>query len=121
MYRLIISRIALLILVISVFWLGTKPEWVSVLSANPPVDKLIHAAVFAFITTLVWFSIRKSRPVMVFIISLTIGAADEFHQFYLPGRTASFEDLAADLIGIGFVIALLLIKHILQKPATSSG
>jgi VanZ family protein len=117
MFRLI-SRIALLIVVISVFWLGTKPEWVSVLSADPPEDKFIHAAVFGFITVLLWFSTLKPHPVMVFMVSLTISAADECRQYYLPGRTASFEDLAADIMGIALIITLLIYTQ--RKPASSS-
>jgi VanZ family protein len=31
---------------------------------------------------------------------VAVGAADEWHQAYLPGREASVADLAADCVGI---------------------
>lgn len=103
----LISFITSLIVIISLFWLGTKPEWVSLLSANPPEDKFIHATVFGFIAALLWFSSVSPKPFIVFLISLMVGAGDELHQIYIPGRTASFADFAADSIGTMLVIAIL--------------
>ena len=44
---------------------------------------------------------RISPRIMVASICLVVlyGASDEVHQMFVPGRTASFDDLLADTIG----------------------
>ena len=34
-----------------------------------------------------------------FFCTLLVGIVDEWHQIYLPGRTSSFGDVAADAVG----------------------
>jgi VanZ family protein len=99
-----VSRSILLVFVISLFWLGTKPEWVELFFIHPPMDKLLHLVVFGFIATLLWFSLLDSQPFRNFIFTAIIGVMDELHQYYIPGRTASFGDFSADLVGIAFSV-----------------
>lgn len=101
------SCICLLMLVISLFWLGEKPEWVGLFLINPPADKFVHLIVFGFITALLWFSVLHPQPWAIFAITAMAGAADELHQYYIPSRTSSFADFVADLIGIMLTIAFL--------------
>jgi VanZ family protein len=35
------------------------------------------------------------------LLPLAVGAADEWHQLYLPGRDGSVDDWLADAVGIG--------------------
>jgi hypothetical protein len=111
----IISLTTLLVFVLSLFWLGTMPKWVDLFPA-PPADKLVHLVVFGFITALLWVSLLRPRPFIIFVIMAMIGAADELHQLHIPGRTASFADFAADLCGIVLVIAIL--KYTQRKSVT---
>jgi VanZ like family len=108
-----LSFVTLVILVTALFWLGTKTQWISLFAINPPADKIVHSVVFGFIAALLWFYLLTPRPAMVFMIALTLGAADEMHQLYIPGRTASFADFAADLAGAALIVIIL--KYTQQK------
>lgn len=103
----LVCFVSLLIFVISLFWLGTKPEWLKLVPVNPPADKLLHLLVFGFMTALLWFSASHPQSLVIILAAALIGAMDEFHQCYIPGRTASFADFTADLIGIILTISVL--------------
>lgn len=103
---------ALLIAGTALFVLGAQPLAVGLFF--PPWDKLAHMATFALIGcaagiasgTQGWF-----RVACCVVGSFAVGAADEIHQVYLPGRSASWADLAADAAG-GLTGAALL--HFIQ-------
>ena len=44
------------------------------------------------------------------IIGTLYGVSDEFHQSFVPGRTASIWDLAADSIGVAIAQTVIFIK-----------
>jgi Predicted integral membrane protein len=81
-------------------------------------DKLVHIAIFFIFCWLAFraFSHHSSesvRALSLFLAAVTTiiyGFADEFHQLYVPGRSADIYDVAADAVG-GFLfigIALFL-------------
>ena len=90
------------------FVLGAQPIAVGLF--NPPWDKLAHIATFALVGCAAgiasgakgWF-----RVGCCVAGALTLGIADELHQVYLPGRSASWSDLVADAAG-GLAGAALL-------------
>lgn len=45
---------------------------------------------------------RKSALLFAFLFAAFYGLTDEFHQLFVPGRTASFIDIAADSLGAFF-------------------
>jgi len=71
-------------------------------------DKFIHFLLFTGFGILLNLSFRyhvvKERHSYLFSISLGIiyGILDEFHQSFVPGRSATFGDLYADIAGIFF-------------------
>jgi len=73
------------------------------------LDKLQHIVAYGIITFLFIFSLKSSpsllSALLVFIVILVIGIADEITQPFV-NRQASLSDLAADIIGI--ITALLL-------------
>jgi VanZ family protein len=80
-------------------------------------DKLIHAAEYLPVGFLLtgWLANWKRPPrgrvvfvVVVLVMVLVLGALDETHQFFVPGRTASVGDLLADVVGgtLGAIIGL---------------
>lgn len=103
-FRLSFLAVALF-LVIGLFWVGTKPIAVGLFSE--PLDKVAHFATFGLIAALLWLSFQRGRPLMVIAIVGSIGAADEFHQRFLPGRSASMEDLATDIFAAVVIVSLL--------------
>lgn len=82
------------------FVLGARPMAVGLF--NPPWDKLAHVATFTLIACAAGIASGRRgwfRAACCVAGALVIGAVDELHQMYLPGRSASWADLLADAIG----------------------
>ena len=94
-----------LLLVIGLFWMGAKPVAVGLF--HEPQDKVAHFATFGLIAALLWFSFQRGHPLLVIAIVSLIGAADEFHQRFLPGRSAGLDDLATDIFSAVVIVTLL--------------
>jgi len=70
-------------------------------------DKLIHAVEFGLLAVLLCRALRvsvttwsHSRIIFVSaLIAIFYGATDEFHQLFVPQRSAELVDLAADSLG----------------------
>ena len=81
-------------------------------------DKLVHLILYAGFGILLYYTLKNSsnptlcNHAMLFaiIIGTVYGASDEFHQLFVPGRTASFWDLAADSTGVIMAQAVIFIK-----------
>ena len=68
-------------------------------------DKFIHSLEFGLFGIFLYRAFRYSltfpRPyLLVLLVGLPYAALDEFHQFYVPGRSSSVGDFAADAVGI---------------------
>lgn len=94
-----------LFIIIGLFWMGAKPVAVGLFPE--PLDKIAHFATFGLIAALLWLSFQRGHPVLIIAIVSAIGAADEFHQRFLPGRSASLEDLATDIFAVVVIVSLL--------------
>lgn len=79
---------------------GAQPVAVGLIP--PPWDKLAHAVVFAVLAAAIGYAsgLRGWRVALLgFAGALLVGAVDELHQMTLPGRSAGWDDLAADALG----------------------
>ena len=79
---------------------GAQPVAVGLLPA--PWDKLAHLLTFAVVGMAAGLAggMRGWRMVLCCLAgALLVGGMDEVHQAFLPGRTASWADLAADAAG----------------------
>ena len=73
----------------------------------PYVDKVFHAGEFGVLALLLaWAAapaLSRYRPpirmLVVVVVSLFYGIADEAHQAFVPGRSCDAADVAADLAG----------------------
>jgi VanZ family protein len=86
-------------------------------------DKLLHAGVYAVLGAFCFMALPRSwsskASVLVLVsgaISTLYGFTDEFHQLFVPGRSADLRDVLADCVGgfSGALAAALL-------PATRAG
>lgn len=70
------------------------------------MDKILHFSVFGVLGLLIirgmMLSNIKRSLIWTLIIGSMFAALDEWHQFYVPGRDASFYDFVADVLGILF-------------------
>lgn len=87
---------------------GAQPVAVGLFPA--PWDKLAHLLTFAVVGMAAGLAggMRGWRMVLCCVAgALLVGGVDEIHQMFLPGRSASWSDLAADAAG-GLLGAALL-------------
>jgi VanZ family protein len=93
----------------------------------PPVDiigtdKLIHAGIYGLLGALCYISLIHVSKENIFtrfpliwtaIIVSLYGASDEYHQSFVPYRSAEVLDWVADAVGA--ILIVLLIRYFLMK------
>ena len=75
-------------------------------------DKSIHFLYFGTMAFLLWIGVKKRAPLAVWAVVALIGAVDEIHQAYVPGRTSDINDWLAD--GFGAAVALVVSTRIVS-------
>ena len=87
----------------------------SFLDFIPALDFFIHFVLYFVLAALVHASLRIYLPkrkdllaVDTVIFSLLYGVSDEFHQSFVPGRSADAADLLADVLGAAVAVTLWL-------------
>ncbi len=91
------------------------------------VDKLVHLCEFGVLTLVFWRPVREAAPhhpelrvaAFLFLFVAMNGVLDEFHQWFVPGRDASWADAAADALGAGAALFWLLHREKSRVPASS--
>lgn len=62
-----------------------------------------------------------ARGLGAILISTAYGISDEFHQWFVPGRTSDIHDVAADAIGAtAAAVLLLLVRYLTGGGGRSS-
>lgn len=83
-------------------------------------DKLAHAASFLILAFLADYSFPKVEYGLTKTAGLlAYGLGIEITQYFIPGRSFSFLDMAAD--GLGLAVYGVLVPFIRQQPAPRSG
>lgn len=99
-----------------IFVASSQPELPFVL--NKTVDfitkKAGHVTEYGVLAFLLWQAISKERGAPAplsfggaFIFSLLYAASDEFHQTFVPGRTARLTDVGFDALGTLLALGLI--------------
>lgn len=78
---------AVLSMLVALFVGGAQPFAVGLFPA--PWDKLAHASFF-FVFAFLLFRYVSLPIALVFALAMFVGAADEIHQSFLPGRVAGW-------------------------------
>ena len=96
---------------------------------NVPIRKLGHLGEYMVLYVLshwalnsIKYSIIKYRPVLAFIFSVLYAASDEWHQNFVPGRSASARDVLIDSTGvcIGVLVYLLAERYLSKNKETNA-
>jgi len=99
-----------------IFYLSSKPHIDAPgFFGFPGADKIAHSAEYGLLAALVAVGIRRSnesaRRAIQFgapwAAAAGYGITDEFHQWFVPGRSCSFFDWLADAAGAGLALWLL--------------
>ena len=97
------------LLIIFMSSITDKTLWRNGSLSEQIISNLAHIPVYALLTFLWLKSFAGTEPknsIIVFSLILSglvlFAGADEIHQSFVPGRTASFMDIGLDLIGIFF-------------------
>ena len=78
-------------------------------------DKDAHEFLYAGLALLIlralagasWRNVTIGAGIAAVLLSAAYGATDEFHQRFVPGRTADLLDLAADMAGAAAAVAVV--------------
>jgi VanZ family protein len=109
-YLRIAASMLVLAMILNLFFWGAQPVAINLVPA--PWDKFLHGITFAILACGIGLAsgLQGSRGLIIAISgALLIGALDEWHQIYLPGRHPSWDDLLADVIGSLAGAALLIL------------
>lgn len=117
-WRTQIATALVLLLIGGLFYLGRLPIAVGLLAE--PWDKVVHASLFAVIAMLLVLSRRQGTwrwLVASVVLASGVGALDELHQHFLPGRSADIYDWYADFLGAASGVWLMhCCKNKLSSP-----
>jgi len=92
-------------MVFLLFWLGAKPIAVNLFPE--PWDKLAHFVAYGVIAGLLALGLERRQPLRLILLVSVIGALDEWHQLYLPGRSADVMDFLTDVAAA--IVAVTLV------------
>lgn len=95
---------ACLVLIANLFYLGSQPFAVGLF--QPPYDRVAHFAAFGGMALLLTLASLGRWPLAVVGAVTLVGAMDEWHQVYLPGRSPDLGDLSTDLAAAVAVVAV---------------
>jgi len=96
-----------------IWWASSQPARAPTGNALLPLlHNLAHVFAYAVLGALLLLSLRPdpaaTKGWVGCALATAYGAADELHQSFVPGRVASLGDLATDLAGAVFGVALTL-------------
>ena len=93
----LLAALGLALLLGNLLYHGQQPYAVNLL--RPPIDKLVHLALFTSIGALLCIAAGAQRVLVVLGIAVLLGVLDESIQWLSPGRSAEWLDLLADAVG----------------------
>ena len=69
-------------------------------------DKVLHAVYFGVMAALLAHGVGRSWWGIPMLLVPLVGALDEWHQLYVPGRDSSVWDWVADAVGVSLALWL---------------
>jgi VanZ family protein len=109
----IFDLMALVLYCAYLYWLSAQP------TLKPPFDlgivyqdKLYHSVAYGIMAFLAWRSGRHFMRQLYalwfgVVFSSLYGITDEWHQWFVPGRSTDWQDWLADTIGAVLMVAIL--------------
>jgi len=112
------------LLVPFLYWLNPHISMATIVSIHFALRKIAHFMEYAVLAGLLWRGLHgtfstASKMVLAFstfLVAATFAASDEYHQSFVPSRTASAHDVMIDCVG-AFVTVLLCWIFARRNPA----
>ena len=134
-FRLVWWWFPLILWAVWIYWLSSRPSLPHparrVGVSDYLFDYVAHGVNFAVLTFLSWRVVRQRRWTALFgmpssapmasVVALTYAATDEWHQSFVPGRTASIKDWLADAAGILVALIVLAAWDLLRRGRARPG
>jgi VanZ family protein len=104
----------LIVVVIFIFSSIPKRELPDLAQADIVIKKGAHMVGYFLLALSSWYGLRwdKKKWWLAWLMAVIYACTDEFHQSFVPGRTALLSDVAIDSIAAGVAI---FIKYVLTK------
>jgi len=108
-------------------WLDPHISWAAINAILTAIRKLGHVTEYAILAILLWRALRGGRNLgtrmsllffTAWIACSLFAASDEFHQSFVPSRTASAHDVLIDICGASIGLAICWMFAVRQKPQT---
>jgi VanZ family protein len=109
-------------------WLSPDISIAAIISIQTVIRKLGHVTEYAILAVLLWRALRSGQDRKMWILFFAVwiacalfAASDEFHQSFVPSRTASAHDVMIDTCGalIGLLICLAFARMRTKKLASA--
>lgn len=118
--RPLVRWIAVAAYAAAIFWLSSEPQPLPFLPADIfALDKLLHAVEYAVLAALLFRALHATAGTprhalaLSFALASLYGASDEWHQSFVPNRSADPWDWASDAGGAaaGAALAWAALRH----------
>jgi VanZ family protein len=106
-------------------WFDPHISWAAINMMQTVIRKLGHLTEYAILAALLWRGLRRGtnlRPtlsilfVAVWLVCAIFAVGDEFHQSFVPSRTASPIDVMIDICGVLVGLAICWIFATRKEP-----
>ena len=106
-FQLLARTLPMILVMATIFFLSGIPGNRLFLPNIDGIDKIAHIVAYGILAMTVLYAfgprIRRLNPrwltLLVIVVCVLYGITDEYHQSFVPGRTTSIFDLAADGFG----------------------
>ena len=110
-------------------WLDPSMSFQTMAAIHMVFRKLGHVTEYAILAALLWRALRGTFGVLsrttigvcTFVVAGFFAATDEFHQSFVPTRTATMHDVLIDCVGIALAIALCVMFSRMRSVASAPG
>jgi VanZ family protein len=107
-----------------IYFLAAIPNVHLIIQLPVGADKIVHAVLFFVLCWLMWRAfyyqhtlpvIRNSAILGAFIFCVIYGILDEYHDSFVPGRSADFFDVVADAGGALLFVAIASLRRLHRR------
>jgi VanZ family protein len=109
-------------------WLNPNMPYQTIEAIHLAIRKVGHLTEYAILAALLWRAFRGTFTAfsrrfiggITFIIAAAFAASDEFHQSFVPTRTATVHDVLIDCVGVAIAVVIcVLLSQVRARKATA--